>query len=371
MATAVAGGRAKSRRLASALADRPAVLADGRSPAPRGVGDLLIALREAGARSVSAPCCARCGKQLRTFQRRGQDWYCAPASSGAEPCAACGKVRPVSSRDRAGQPRCAKCPEADGRDPVTVIHGIITGLDPHASREVVAAAVRRSAPRPSYQQKLAWALEDRPGVADRGGPSGAVAGDPAVHRSAACRRRRRDHPPCLPGCRRVVRIDKPLDGSAGLPDLYRALAHRAVRTLRSPPRARHPRRPGPAAVRQLLHHRPGEPGDLHRLRAPPPGRTADPGRAAVLPLPGAAAADLLDLRPAHALRHLPRHRAALVPGLPAAAWLPARPAAASRRSPPAPWPARSAPAAPRRHPGPAARPAATPAIPAPASALAA
>ena len=53
--TAVAGGRAKSRRLASALAGRPAVLADGRSPAPRAVGDLLLALRRAGAQSVSPP----------------------------------------------------------------------------------------------------------------------------------------------------------------------------------------------------------------------------------------------------------------------------------------------------------------------------
>ena len=76
--TAVAGGRAKSRRLASALAGRPAVLADGRSPAPRAVGDLLLALRRAGARSVSPPRCARCGKPQRTFRRRGQDWYCAP-----------------------------------------------------------------------------------------------------------------------------------------------------------------------------------------------------------------------------------------------------------------------------------------------------
>jgi hypothetical protein len=47
--TAVAGGRAKSRRLASALAGRPGVLADGRSPAPRVVGDLLIAMRQAAA----------------------------------------------------------------------------------------------------------------------------------------------------------------------------------------------------------------------------------------------------------------------------------------------------------------------------------
>jgi hypothetical protein len=74
--TAVAGGRAKSRRLASVLADRPEVLADGQSPAPRAVGDLLIALRKAGASTVSPPCCAECGKQLRTLQHRGQDWYC-------------------------------------------------------------------------------------------------------------------------------------------------------------------------------------------------------------------------------------------------------------------------------------------------------
>lgn len=43
----VAGGRAKRRRLAQALVQRPAVLRDGRSPAPRAVGDLLIALRRA------------------------------------------------------------------------------------------------------------------------------------------------------------------------------------------------------------------------------------------------------------------------------------------------------------------------------------
>lgn len=49
----VAGGRAKSRRLATALASRPAVLLDGRSPAPRAVGELLAALRAAGATTIS------------------------------------------------------------------------------------------------------------------------------------------------------------------------------------------------------------------------------------------------------------------------------------------------------------------------------
>lgn len=157
--TAVAGGRAKQRRLALALAGRPGILSDGRSPAPRAVGNLLIALVRAGAAETSPPVCAECGKALRTLQRRGEDWYCSVCNEVREPCAACGLTRRVSSRDRAGRPRCWECPDSDGRDPVDVIHGIVTGLDPAAGRETIAGAVRRSAPRPSYQQKLAWALE--------------------------------------------------------------------------------------------------------------------------------------------------------------------------------------------------------------------
>lgn len=63
----VAGGRSKRRRLAQALLDNPGVLADGRSPAPRAVADLLIALRAAGAAGISPPTCAGCGKNLRTY----------------------------------------------------------------------------------------------------------------------------------------------------------------------------------------------------------------------------------------------------------------------------------------------------------------
>jgi len=209
---AVAGGRAKSRRLALALAGRPAVLADGRSPAPRAVANLLVALHDAGARDTPLPACARCGRQVRGFQRHGQDWYCSPCTRHGEPCAACGKDRPVSSRDRAGRPRCAKCPDGDGRDPVTVIHGIVAVLDPGAGRETVADAVRRSAPRPSYQQKLAWALEENPALLTGDGhlaPLRAIprfiemldgAGVAGVVRPACGR------------CGRVVRIDKPLGG---------------------------------------------------------------------------------------------------------------------------------------------------------------
>jgi hypothetical protein len=48
--TSVARGRAMRRKLAGAPAARPGILADGRSPAPRVAGDLLLALRKAGTR---------------------------------------------------------------------------------------------------------------------------------------------------------------------------------------------------------------------------------------------------------------------------------------------------------------------------------
>jgi hypothetical protein len=84
-AGAVAGGRAKRRKLAQAVTGRPAVLADGRSPAPRVVADLLIALVAAGAVTISPPLCAECGKALRTLQRRGEHWYCGACGPLREP----------------------------------------------------------------------------------------------------------------------------------------------------------------------------------------------------------------------------------------------------------------------------------------------
>jgi hypothetical protein len=213
----VAGGRVKQRRLATALAGRPGVLSDGRSPALRAVGDLLIALVAAGASEISPPACAHCGKALRSLQRRGEDWYCTVCYctvcvASREPCAACGQFRRVAGRDRAGRPRCAQCPDADGRDPVEVICSIVTVLDPGADRNTVAVAVRRCAPRPSHQQKLAWALEDNPAL---------LTGDahlaplPSVPRLAEML----DDAgiasvvrPSCGRCGRIVRIDKPLDG---------------------------------------------------------------------------------------------------------------------------------------------------------------
>jgi hypothetical protein len=210
--TAAAGGRAKQRRLALALAGRPGILSDGRSPAPRALGDLLIMLVRAGASQVSPPACAQCGKSLRTLQRRGEDWYCGPCMEAREPCSACGQARRVSSRDRAGRPRCGQCPDIDGRDPVDVIHGVVAVLDPAAGRDAVADAARRSAPRPSYQQKLAWALEDNPALLAGSAHLSPLRAVPRfvelLHDAGVAGIVR----PSCGHCGRTVRIDKPLHG---------------------------------------------------------------------------------------------------------------------------------------------------------------
>ncbi|MFJ2258600.1 hypothetical protein ACIOKD_09635 [Streptomyces sp. NPDC087844] len=212
--TAVAGGRAKSRRLADALAMRPAVLTDGRSPAPRAIGDLLIELRKAGASAIAPPACAECGKTLRTLQRQGQDWYCSVCGQETAECTACGTVRRVGFRDHKGLPRCKMCPGTDDRDPATVVHGLITLIAPGTDRDVIAETLRRTAPqRPAYRQRLVWALEEEnPRLLTRGGLSGTASRHPAVHRPAARGRRRRDRPARLPSLPPGVRIDKPLDG---------------------------------------------------------------------------------------------------------------------------------------------------------------
>lgn len=208
----VAGGRAKRRRLAQALLDKPEVLADGRSPAPRAVADLLIALRKAGAVTISAPVCAECGKQLRTVQRRGEDWYCGVCGPVREPCAACGQLRRVRCRDRDGQPRCSQCPPDAGRDPVGLIVEVVTSIDPSLPAEVVAAAVMSAVPRAGQRQPLAWVLQDRPGLLTG---AGAEAPIPSVLRliDRLCNAGAQTvvHPAC-PRCDRVIHLHRPIGG---------------------------------------------------------------------------------------------------------------------------------------------------------------
>lgn len=144
--SAVAGGRFKRDRLARALVEHPQLLREGRSPAPRVVGDLLIALRHAGAVHVVAPVCAGCDKPLRSMYRRGQDWFRTPCGRPRRSCTRCGQFRPVTFRDRDGRPLCGQCSPADGDDPLEVVVEVVAGLDPSLSGDVVRAAVRDAVP---------------------------------------------------------------------------------------------------------------------------------------------------------------------------------------------------------------------------------
>jgi hypothetical protein len=213
--TQVAGGRAQRRRLATALAARPAVLTDGRSPAPRVIGDLLIALRNAGAQRIAAPHCAECGKGLRTLQRRGGDWYCSVCASRFSPrsCASCGRHRPMASRDRRGQPRCDRCPDRDDRDPVAALAQLIHRVDQSLSPDTAATAVRRVFSRTGNIQHLAWVLTEQPGLLTG---NGARASIPAVLRlidelcDAGAQQIVR---PACSRCHRIVRLHRRLQGS--------------------------------------------------------------------------------------------------------------------------------------------------------------
>jgi len=209
----VAGGRAKRRRLARALLQRPLILTDGRSPAPRVAGDLLIALRHAGAVIISPPVCAGCGRQLRTLQRRGEDWYCGACGPSPEPCAGCGLSRPVCVRDRAGRPHCLTCRrQGSDPDPAAIVAGIIAVIDPGVLAGTVTAAVHAAAPRAGQLRRLAWALEDHPELLTGAGARAPV---PSVLRligALADAGAQRIVRPACPHCGRVIALVKPRDG---------------------------------------------------------------------------------------------------------------------------------------------------------------
>jgi hypothetical protein len=209
----VAGGRAKRRRLAQAVTDRPGVLTDGRSPAPRAVGDLLTGLRKAGAARISPPICAGCGKPLRTFQRRGQDWYCAGCGTHREPCVVCGQTRPVHLRDQRGRPRCAGCQPEDGPDPLEIVTAVVTGVEAALTAETVRQAAIAAAPRAGQRHHLAWALQERPDLLTGAGADAPV---PTVLRLinqlAAAGATTIVQPGC-PGCGRVIALHRPINGT--------------------------------------------------------------------------------------------------------------------------------------------------------------
>lgn len=206
---ALAGGRVKQRRLAQALADRPGVLSDGRSPAPRAVGELLLALRAAGAANVAAPVCAECDKQMRTFHRRDEDWYCWTCSSRTQrQCASCGRQRIAASLDRHGQPRCKQCPDHDERDPMQTIVEMIGTLEPALQADAITEAISRVFTKAGYLRRLAWALEQQPALLTGDGAHAPMGGVlrliEELHAAGAQTIAR----PACPQCRRVVRLHR-------------------------------------------------------------------------------------------------------------------------------------------------------------------
>lgn len=208
----VAGGRAKRRRLAQALLARPGVLTDGRSPAPRVIGDLLTALRAAGAVGIAAPICAECGKALCTFQRRGQDWYCGAHGPETAACTVCRKLRVVSVRDRQQRPHCRQCPLPDEQDPTDVVFEIVSRIDPMLDVQTVQASVRAAAPQPGQRRRLAWALDKQPELLTGAGARAPV---PTVLRLIDALIDAGANgivAPACPHCGRVIALVKPRDG---------------------------------------------------------------------------------------------------------------------------------------------------------------
>jgi hypothetical protein len=208
----VGGGRSKRRRLAAELAGNPSVLTTGRSPASKVAGDLMLALRAAGATGISPPWCAGCGRRVTSMQRRGEHWYCAPCFVRPEACAGCGNTRQVAFRDRQGRPRCSQCPDQDTRDPFLVLVEVIALTDPGLPAEAVITAIEATVTKQAHLQKLAWLLQDEPGLLTG---DGAKAPFPVVLRliDALCAAgATRIMRPACPRCQRVVSLSKQRDG---------------------------------------------------------------------------------------------------------------------------------------------------------------
>ncbi|MEV5576373.1 hypothetical protein AB0L06_40620 [Spirillospora sp. NPDC052269] len=208
----VGGGRAKRRRLAIDLARDPSVLATGRSPASKAVGDLLLALRAAGATGIAPPLCAECGRVIGSMQRRGDHWYCSPCFTRPKTCASCGSQRKPSFRDRNGQPRCSQCPDTDVRDPRLLLLDVITTADPTLTTDTINIVLDKVVTKPAHLRKLAWTLEKNPGLLTG---DGASAPFPMVLRlieelcAAGATSIKR---PACSGCGRVIAMSKQRDG---------------------------------------------------------------------------------------------------------------------------------------------------------------
>jgi hypothetical protein len=109
---AVATSPAVLRELAAALAADPDMLRHG---APPVAGRLAAELIARGSATLAAPACARCGRAGIPLYRTRAGAMCKPCAArqrtGA--CAHCGVIKPLASRDAAGQRICERCRRHD------------------------------------------------------------------------------------------------------------------------------------------------------------------------------------------------------------------------------------------------------------------
>ena len=224
-------------RLAAALAADPAALAVG---APPLAGRLAAELIARGSTALAPPACAVCGRTGRPLFRgtgggvcqRCRNWQLAAA------CAICGKVKPVSGRDTAGQPVCEVCRRRGparhrtcgncGKTAPVAIRG--RGGKP----DICVNCYRLPAAACSVCGRI------RPCTSRRHLPARLQAVRPAAHRGL---RPLRPGPPAA----------SPLAGRPGLRHLlhHRAAPPHPVRVLRTGTAAGQPARPGRRHLRQL------------------------------------------------------------------------------------------------------------------------
>jgi hypothetical protein len=109
---AVATSPAVLRELTAALAADPGMLRHG---APPVAGRLAAELIARGSATLTPPACARCGRAGIPLYRTSGGGMCKPCTARQikAACAHCGTVKPVVSRDAAGQRICERCRRHD------------------------------------------------------------------------------------------------------------------------------------------------------------------------------------------------------------------------------------------------------------------
>ncbi len=114
--------------------------------------------------------------------------------------------------DRDGQPRCDRCADVDDRDPITVIHAVVAELDPHVDFATIVGVLNLSCRQHAYRQKLAWAIEADPTLLTGEAHLAPLRVIPRFIEGLHAAGVAGVVLPTCPGCHRVVRIDKPING---------------------------------------------------------------------------------------------------------------------------------------------------------------